>query len=139
MMGGAGRWRGVHRRLAAMAGDRGASALELVMIAPTVFLLIFGTVQAALYFHARETAHRAAEQGVETGRAVDSSRSQGITAAEGFLRRMGNSVDGPRVTDAGSSGARVRIAVTGSVVTLVPGLHLPVHATASAPKEHWAQ
>lgn len=125
-------WR---RRLAAGGRDRGAGALELVLIAPAVFLLIFGIIQAGLYFHAREAAHRAAEQGVETGRAVDATAGEGRTAAAGFLDRMGGSVSAPRVTASG--GRQVRISVTGSVVTLVPGLQLPVRATAQGPKERW--
>lgn len=133
--------RALHRRLKAAksASDRGSFTLELAIIAPAVFLLLFGIIQAGLYFHAREVAHRAARQGVEAGRAWDAAPGDGAGAARDFLERMGGSVDGPRVSDAGSTSDQVRVSVAGSVATLVPGLELKVSARAQAPVEKWSE
>lgn len=120
---------------AQLAGDRGALALELAIIAPVVFLLIFGIIQGGLYFHAREVAHRAAEQGMERGRAFDAQPGDGTAAARSFLDRMGGSVEAAQVSDDGSTNQQVRISVTGTVATLVPGIDLHVAARSQGPVE----
>jgi Flp pilus assembly protein TadG len=50
-----------HRR---RADDRGASAVELAVIAPSLLLLIFFVIQGGLYFYGRSVALQAARDGV---------------------------------------------------------------------------
>lgn len=55
-------------------GDAGVATLELTVLFPVVLLIVFGVIQGALYFHGRNAAMAAAEQGVRrparTGRAT---------------------------------------------------------------------
>ncbi|NGN63209.1 pilus assembly protein [Streptomyces sp. A7024] len=126
------------RRLRAHARtDRGAYTVELATLTPIVLLLILVSVQAALYFHARQVALTAAKQGVEAGRSKTSSPAQGAATSREFLARFGNSVRNSGVSTAGSTAAEVRIDVTGSVTSLIPGVELDVSQHAAAPRERW--
>ncbi|MEU6972109.1 TadE family protein [Kitasatospora aureofaciens] len=114
-------------------GDRGAVSLELAIVFPAVMLLIFTTIQAGLWYHARGVALSAAQRGVERARVQGATIGQGTAATSDFLDRAGTSISDRSVT--GSDGATVRIDVSGTVNTWIPGLSLPVHQHASAARE----
>jgi Flp pilus assembly protein TadG len=118
-------------------GDDGSYSVELALLVPVVLGIIFASIQAGLWFHARQVALAAAKRGVETGRAFTATPADGAAAATDFLDRFGGSVLGPSVSTAGSSTTQVEITVRGSVATLVPGLTLPVDQHAIGPKERW--
>lgn len=116
-------------------GDRGASALELAIVAPGLLLLVFLSIQAGLFFYGRAVAQQAAREGVSTlrlaqTRAVDDAVREDVQAS---VARYAATVGGetllrPRVTttyDVQGSG-KVSVTVRGTVVSLVPGLALTV-------------
>ncbi len=123
--------------LARLRDDRGQASTELAVLALVVLMLVFTAIQVGLYFHARKVAQSAARQGVEAGRQIGASAGDGVAQAEEFVSRYGNSVRGARVSSAGSTAGRIRITVTGTVATLVPGLDLDVSQYAEAPHERW--
>ena len=51
-------------RLKSRLGNDRGGVLETVIIWPVVLLLFFGAVQGALYFHARNVAMKAGEEGL---------------------------------------------------------------------------
>ena len=116
---------GAKRRTCA---DRGAATLELVVLFPVLMLLIFGVVQGALYFHGRNVALAAAEQGVRAGRADGSSDPAAIAAAQarqflldtGELDNLTELVISPAV-----DGEQVRVTVTARTLSLLPGVPGP--------------
>ncbi|WP_328373179.1 pilus assembly protein (plasmid) [Streptomyces sp. NBC_00445] len=130
-----GRW--ARRRLGAApersARDRGALSLELLIVFPGVLMLILLTVHAALWWHARNVALSAAQQGVEAARGRGSTLAAGTRETRGFLDQAGGSISGAQVT--GSRGQSVQITVTGHVDTLIPGLTLPISQHAQAATE----
>jgi hypothetical protein len=95
--------------------------------------VIFAIIQAGLWYHARNVALSAAQRGVERARIQGGTLSQGTAAAQDFLSRAGSSISDQSV--AGSDGQTVRIEVSGTVNTWIPGLSLPVHQHASAARE----
>jgi Flp pilus assembly protein TadG len=130
--------RRVRRRLKDLARysaarDRGALSLELMVIFPVVLMLILLTVHAGLWWHARNVAMSAAQQGVEAARGRGSSLDAGTRETRDFLSRAGGSISGVQVS--GSRGQTVQITVTGYVDTLVPGLTLPIRQHAQAATE----
>jgi len=130
--------RRVRRRLKDLARysaarDRGALSLELMVIFPVVLMLILLTVHAGLWWHARNVAMSAAQQGVEAARGRGASLDAGTRETRDFLNRAGGSISGVQVS--GSRGQTVQITVTGHVDTLVPGLTLPIHQHAQAATE----
>jgi Flp pilus assembly protein TadG len=109
-------------------GDRGAATLELVVLFPVLLLLIFGVIQGALFFHGRNVALAAAEQGVRAGRvdghsdpaAVAAAQARQFLADTGELDNLTELVITPTV-----DGGQVRVTVTARTVSLLPGLPGP--------------
>lgn len=115
-------------------GDRGASALELSLVAPTLLAFIFFSIQAGLYFYGRTVAEQAAREGVsklrlaQTETISDSIRGDVQSAVEAYALAVGReTLLGPKATTTydGATGV-VSVTVTGDVITLVPGLDLTV-------------
>lgn len=123
-------------------GDSGATALELSIVAPAVLLLIFSTIQFALWSYGRNVALQSAREGVSRLRTVpedsdtDAARRRIEDAVEDYAVKTGaESLLDPvaeATYDARGEG-RVSVTVRGRVVTLVPGLTL--HATGTATGE----
>jgi len=123
---------GQHARRQRGRDDQGSFSLEAMVVVPAVLLLILLVVHAALWWHARNVALAAAQQGVESARVRGATLSDGTAAAQAFATRAGGTMTGIRVT--GSRGAQVRIDVAGSVPTVFPGLtlHVDQHAEGAA-------
>lgn len=123
------------------AGERGAATLELVVLFPVLLLLIFGVIQGALFFHGRNVALAAAEQGVRAAR-LDGQPNPAGTAQEharqflldtGEIDNLSDLSIVPAVT-----GEQVRVTVTARTVSLLPGLPGPQFSqTAAGPVERF--
>ena len=117
--------------------DRGSVTLGLAVVFPIVLLTIVTVIQTALVWHARNVAVAAADQGVEAG------RLDGGTAADAraqVLSMLTRSTDG-LISDVSvtvvSTATQLRVHVHGTVVGVLPGLHLPVDAEVVAPRERF--
>ena len=114
--------------------DRGASALELTLVAPGLLVLIFFSIQSGLYFYGRAVAQHAAREGVsklrlaQTGAISDSIRADVQTAVESYAVAVGREtlLDPSATTTYDEAAGKVSVEVEGSVITLVPGLDLRV-------------
>jgi Flp pilus assembly protein TadG len=117
--------------------DRGSGTLELVVAFPVVLLLVFTIIQAALFFHARNVALAAAQEGVRAATAYGGTSSIGVGVARDFLTGPGDgALQRSRVTrDTGKQ--QVIVTVSGTTPAIVPGLLLPVSQTASGPVERF--
>ncbi|MFF3088762.1 TadE/TadG family type IV pilus assembly protein [Streptomyces nojiriensis] len=120
-------------------GDRGESSIQMAIVFPFVIVLTVTVVQAAMWFHARNVALTAAREGVAAARTYQSPEGAGAARARETLGRIaGDSLRGPTVSTAGSTDTDVRVTVTGSAPSMLPGLSgLSVSQSASAPRERW--
>jgi Flp pilus assembly protein TadG len=131
-------------RRAAERGDRGASAIELSIVAPVILLLIFFTVQVALWLYGRNVALQAAREGVSTLRLVGenedipAAESRTETDTEAYATEVGaQSLLKPLATARFNvTTGRVRVTVSGHVVSLV-GLDLTVTRSATGEVERF--
>ena len=117
--------------------DRGVSSLELAFIAPSLILLIFFVIQAALYFYARSVAQDAAREGVSRLRldqtVADFNGNQAAIKNEiaSFAQNIGSGalenvhVDPPVYDDAKGT---VTVTVTGTAISLT-GIDLSITET----------
>ena len=48
-------------------GERGAAAVEFALVAPLLFLLVFGIIDFGFGFHAWDASHNAAREGARVG------------------------------------------------------------------------
>jgi Flp pilus assembly protein TadG len=133
------------RRRSGRRDERGVSALELAFLAPGLLLLIFFGIQGALYFYGRNVAIQSAREGVAQLRLAqdqatyDSINTDVANNTERFAASIGHeALIGPSASPAyDDQAARVRMTVTGDVITLVPGLHLTVTEFAEGPVERF--
>jgi hypothetical protein len=122
--------------------DRGVATLELTVLFPVLLLMIFGVFQGALYFHSRNVALAAAQQGVRAGRA-DGVRDPAGTAgaqARAFLAQTGElpNLTGVQITPT-LNGSQLRITITGRTLSLLPGMPGPSFSqTAAASLERFS-
>ncbi|KOV22513.1 hypothetical protein ADK90_10715 [Streptomyces sp. XY413] len=111
----------------------------MAIVFPFVILLTIAVVQAAMWIHARNVALTAAREGVAAARTYQSPERAGADRARETLGRIaGDSLRAPAVSTDGSTATEVRVTVTGSAPSMVPGLSgLSVSQSASAPRERW--
>jgi Flp pilus assembly protein TadG len=126
--------------------DRGVSAIELSIVAPVVILLIFSTVQFALWLYGRNVALESAREGVSRLRLAaeaDGASAEGRTErdTEGYAAAVGGESllhPGAKASYDPDSG-RVRVTVTGDVVTLLPLWSFHVTRTATGEIERFEE
>jgi Flp pilus assembly protein TadG len=103
--------------------DRGSVTLEIAILFPALLLVIFTAVQGALWYHARSLALAAAQEGVRAARAEHAAPGAGVDAAYGFLdRAAGDSLSDITVTPVAAGPTEIRIRVTGTSLSVLPGL-----------------
>lgn len=130
--------------LAARQDDRGAAAVDFVLISVLLVLLLFGVLQVAVYFYARtvvssaaaDAARYAANAGVDPQAGTERAR---LLIADGLNASDAASVpctSGPS-TDAATGLATVTVHCTGRIGLLLLPLHMPlrIDVQASALKE----
>lgn len=114
--------------------ERGSATLETVILWPAVFLLIFGMLHGGLWFHARNVALTAAQEGARAA-----SVNEGVGGAERaarFLASTKGMVDVHDITQAADQDS-VTVTVHGSSPTLIPGWHVDVSQSSTAPIKRW--
>ena len=121
----------------ARGDDGAASSVELMIVLPVLVLMIFGVIQMALCWHARNIVESTAEESSRIATAADGTCAEAQTEGAALGKRLGgNFLEGtPTVTC--TPGATVVVNVRGLALSILPGLDFPVTATASAsaPKE----
>jgi Flp pilus assembly protein TadG len=120
-------------------GDRGSASLEIVVLFPAVLALVFGLLQGALWLHARALAGAAAQEGVRAARAETGTPETGRAQAADLIADAGGGdvLLGAQV-QVTADAARVQVVVTGTSVSLLPGIAgLRVEQSAAGPVERF--
>jgi Flp pilus assembly protein TadG len=138
--------RGRHRSSRRRRTERGASSLELAILAPTILALIFMSIQTALWLYGRSVALNAAQEGVSRLRLVqpplytEAIGEKVRVDIEAYAQQIGgNSLGDAKVLPPAYNNpeGQVSFTVTGETVSLVPGLHLEVSRTATGQIEQF--
>ena len=122
-------------------GDRGSSAVELVILTPMLLALIWLFIQYALYYQGRQVALAAAQIGARVARqdanSVPGWQAIAERSAESYYAGLGTKVLGGAVTAAAVplGVSQVRVTVTGQAASIMFGLTLTIHESASGPIE----
>ncbi|WP_165900640.1 pilus assembly protein [Microbispora hainanensis] len=117
--------------------ERGSATLEAALVYPALLLLVLLAINAALWFHARNLALAAAQEGLRAGRAYGSSLSAGQATAERFIRQVGGSFLTSARVSVERTADSLSVAVSGQAISLIPLLPLDVEQVARAPVEKW--
>ncbi|MEU8196241.1 TadE/TadG family type IV pilus assembly protein [Microbispora amethystogenes] len=117
--------------------ERGSATLEAALVYPALLLLVLLAINAALWFHARNLALAAAQEGLRAGRAYGSSLSAGQATAERLIRQVGGSFLTSAKVSVERTADSLSVAVSGQAISLIPLLPLDVEQVARAPVEKW--
>ena len=110
--------------------DNGSTTVEIVVIFPAALALVLVVLQAALYWHARDAALSAAQQGLAT--AEVSGPAAGAARASQVATGLGGIVS-PHAQASG--GPLLRVQVSGAAPSLLPVVAMSVNESASGPSE----
>ena len=104
--------------------------MEIAVLFPAVLAIVLLVIQAALYWHARDAALSAAQQGLAVAKVA--GLPAGETRAGDVATALGG-LGSPQAS--GSAGAEVSVVVSGAVPSLLPGLTMTVRESAAGPTE----
>ena len=123
-------------RAAGAHRERGSASVQIVVLMPALFLLMFVGMQAALIYHGRTVAIAAAQEGARAAAARHGSAGDGQAAAAAFVASAGGDgvLRGVTVTSS-RDGAAATVAVTGTAMSVVPGWTPAISQSVSAPVE----
>ena len=134
--GTAGRLRARWRRIVARP-DAGAATAELVIAMPLLLLMVMFVIQAGVWWHATHIAQAAATRAASTAAAYQSSAGAGQTAGADTLAAIGSAVLQDPAVSVTRTATEVRVQITGTAETVVPGIHWRVSTTVMRPVERW--
>jgi Flp pilus assembly protein TadG len=118
--------------------ERGTASLaQTVLVAPALLLALMLIVQFGLLFHAKNVAENAAQEGAAAGRRFDGSEAGAAERARTFLAELGPRMLSNRTVTTQRTPETATVTVTGTVISLVPGLDLTVEESASGPVERY--
>lgn len=119
--------------------DDGDTSIQMAIVFPFIIVLTIAVVQVSMWYHARNIALTAAREGVTAGRGYQASPGDGAARARSTLDRIGgDSLRAPEVSTDGSTADTVEITVSGTAVSMLPGIPgLHISQSASAARERW--
>ena len=116
--------------------ERGSVSIQLVILLPALFAVMFLGMQAALFYHARTVAIAAAQEGARAAGGESGKESDGVQAANAFLADAGgNDVLTGATTTAKWTATTVTVVVQGHSLSVIPGWSPVVRQVASVPVE----
>jgi Flp pilus assembly protein TadG len=123
-----------------LSDDRGASAIELAILAPILLIVVTLIIQWALWFEARQVALNAAQAGAQYAREQQPGwASNAVSHAERFYRDVGTSIITNfqvSVNPPAGNPNQVYVTVSGTIPTLIPGFSpMTVHETSGGDVE----
>lgn len=116
--------------------ERGSVSIELVIILPALFAVMFLGMQAALYYHARTVAIAAAQEGARAVGAEAGQESAGVSAANAFIADAGgDGVLEDVSATANRSATTATVTVRGLSPSVIPGWRPAIMQSASVAVE----
>ena len=111
--------------------EDGSSTVTVVLILPGLLFAMMAIIQFAFWYHASHVALAAAQEGVRAVRVLDGSEDAGRSRTEWMLQQLGPELvlDASVVVARGPDEAHVE--VNGFAPQWIPGLRLPVRASAT--------
>lgn len=114
--------------------ERGSSSIQLVLLMPALFAVMFLGLQAALMYQGRELAIAAAQEGAREAAAEHGTADGGISTAYSYLETSTAGLSGTSVTG-WRDGAVASITVTTQTTSVIPGWNPTITQSASMPVE----
>ena len=116
--------------------EHGSGTIQLVVLMPLLFMLLFAGVQGAMFYHARSVAIAAAQEGARAAAAQSGTTSHGHTAAAAFLQAAGGGdvLKGATI-EVTRTATTATTRVSGTIMSVVPGWWPAVSSQVAVPVE----
>lgn len=115
--------------------QRGSASVELVILLPALFAVLFLGMQAALYYHARTVAIAAAQEGARAAGGETGTEQHGTDAAQAFIDDAGEDVLLDATTAVERTPTTATVTVEAHSLSVIPGWNPVVRQSASVPVE----
>ena len=126
----------VRERAGPTGRERGSATLEHAVIFPVLLLIMAATVQAGLWFFAREVVLAAAEEGARAASTEGSSAEAGTQTAQDFVDRTAGHLVNDVTTSGRRTATQATVTVSGRSLSLIPGIDgFTITQTAAFPVE----
>ena len=116
------------------AVERGATSIEMVILLPALFALMFLGMQAALMYQGRAVALAAAQEGAREAAAETGTAVSGIRTAESFVATSTTGLKDTTVVGQRTA-TRATITVSTTTLSVIPGWSPTITQSASMPVE----
>ena len=132
------RLRSLRGRLLRRRDERGIGAPEFVVVMPLVMLIFLMLVQWSVQLYNDRIVHAAAREAAVDAASWEGTESAGRQTADEYLADSGSDLSNTSIKiNVGAT--EVTVTVSGEVMTLVPGFTKRVSATATVPRERFAE
>ena len=118
--------------------ERGASAVEFLILAPVLFFAFTTLVQFGINAHAARATEAAAREGAVAAARFDGTNDAGSRTAKAYLADGEPAINGSQVST-NRGGTEATVTVTVNVVSLMPLLDDPITKTATVPVERFVE
>jgi Flp pilus assembly protein TadG len=132
------RLRSLRGRVLRRRDERGIAAPEFVIVMPVVMLIFLMLVQWSVQLYNDRIVHAAAREAAVDAASWDGTESAGRETADDYLADSGSDLSNTQVKITVGA-TEVTVTVSGDVMTLLPGFTKRVSATATVPRERFAQ
>ncbi len=116
-------------------GERGSASIQMVILMPAMFAVMFLGLQAALIYHARTLAIASAQEGARAAGAENGTAGAGISTARDYL----TTTAGDALTATAVTGNRTTttatITVRGVALSVLPGWRPAISQSSSVTVE----
>ena len=114
--------------------ERGSATIQMVVLMPALFTLVFLGVQAAMLYQGRTITLAAAQEGARVSAAADGTNAAGVAAASNFVSSTSAGLKGTSVSG-NRTATTATITVTTHTVSLIPFVSPKITQSASMPVE----
>ena len=114
--------------------ERGATSIEMVILLPALFALMFLGMQAALMYQGRALALAAAQEGAREAASETGTALSGIRTAESFVAESTTGLTNTTVVGQRTA-TRATITVSATTLSVIPGWNPTITQSASMPVE----
>lgn len=114
--------------------ERGSATIQMVVLMPALFTLMFLGVQAAVLYQGRTIALAAAQEGARASASADGTNAAGVAAASDFVSSTSAGLKNTSVSG-NRTATTATITVTTYTVSLIPFVSPKITQSASMPVE----
>jgi hypothetical protein len=113
--------------------DQASMLVEAMVVVPVLMLLVVLLVQFALWAHSAQIVQLAASEGDRVTRDFGGGPQVGEARANSILRGAGSDLSSSNVVVVIDPGGMARVTVTGTSVSILPGIATPVSSVQIGP------